>query len=82
MSLLYDIFGCLSNCFKHLWIFCIAHIPYLICVFFEIFKKKKFNFVFKIIFLSTHFSYVGLGVRLDYDNIDTILLIFTKKKIL
>ena len=72
MSLLYDIF-------KHLLIYCIAHIPYLICVFFEIFKKKKFNFVFKIIFLSTHFSYVGLGVRLDYDSINTKLLIFSKK---
>ena len=54
MSLIYDIFRCLSKFFKHLWIFCI----YLICVFFEIFKKIKFNFVFKIIYLSTHFSYV------------------------
>ena len=46
---------------------------------FEIFKKKKINFVFKIIYLSTHFSYVGLGVKLDYDNSNTKLLIFIKK---
>ena len=77
---LYDIFRCMSNCFKHLQIFCIAHILYLICVFFDIFKKKKNSIVFKIIYLSTHFSYVGLGVRLDCDGINTILLIFTKKK--
>ena len=73
----------MSNCFKHLRTFGIAHISYLICVFFEIFKKKKFNFVFKIIYLSTQFSYDGLGVRLDYDSINTIPLIFIiiKKKI-
>ena len=34
--------------------------------------------MFKIIYLSIHFSYVGLDVRLDYDNINTILL-FSKK---
>ena len=45
-------------------------------------RKKKFNFVFKIIYLSTQFSYVWLGVRLDYDSINTIPLIFiiNKKK--
>ena len=38
MSLLDDVFRCLSNCFKHLRIFCIAHLSYLISVFFDIFK--------------------------------------------
>ena len=36
--------------------------------------------MFKIIYLSTQFSYVGLGVRLDYDSIITIPLIFIIKK--
>ena len=27
--------------FKNLWIFCIAYLPYLISVFFEIFKKTN-----------------------------------------
>ena len=37
--------------------------------------------MFKIIYLSIHFSYVGLDVGLDYDNLNTILL-FSKKKLL
>ena len=66
MPLLYDILKCLSNCFKCLQIFyIILHHLYLISVFFEIFKKKKLNFVFNIIYLSIHFSHVGLDVRLD-----------------
>ena len=81
MFLLYDIFRCLSNCFRNLQIFCIAHISCLIYVFFEIFKKTNSILCFKITYLSIHFSYVGLDVRLDYDSINTILLIFTKKKI-
>ena len=56
----------------------VLYLPYLISVFFEIFKKKKFKFVLKIIYLSIHFSHVGLDVTLDYDNINTILL-FQKK---
>ena len=49
-----------------------------LCILWDFQEKKKFNFVFKIIYLSTHFSYVGLGVRLDYDGINTILLILYK----
>ena len=30
----------------------------------------------KIIYLSIHFSHVGLDVILDYDNINTILFLF------
>ena len=81
MFLLYDVLRCLSNCFKHLQIFYIVlYLPYFISVFFAIFKKKKFKFVVKIIYLSFYFSHVSLDVRLDYDNITTILLIFPKKK--
>ena len=40
MYLLYDVFKCLSNCFKSLGIFYVTlHFPYLLSVFFEIFKK-------------------------------------------
>ena len=81
MFLLYDVLRCLSNCFKHLQIFYIfLYLPYFISVFFAIFKKKKFKFVVKIIYLSIYFSHVRLDDRLDYDNITTILLIFPKKK--
>ena len=83
MSLLYDVLRCLSNCFKCLRIFYIVlHLTYHISVFFEIFKKKIFNFVLKIIYLSIHFSHVRLDVTLDYDIINTILLLlfFFKKK--
>ena len=42
MSLFYDVLRCLSNCFKFLRIFyIILHLPYLISVFFEIFKKTN-----------------------------------------
>ena len=81
MFLLYDIFRCLSNCFRNLQIFCIAHISCLIYVFFEIFKKTNSILCFKITYLSIHFSYVGLDVRLDYDNTNAILL-FSQKKTL
>ena len=36
----------------------------------------------KIIYLSIHFSHVGLEVTLNYDNINTMLLLFQKKKFL
>ena len=79
MFLLYDVLRWLSNCFKHLQIFYIVlYLPYFISVFFEIFKKKKFKFVVKLIYLSIYFSHV----RLDYENINTTLLLFQKKKIL
>ena len=79
MSLLYAFLKCLSNCFKHLRIFYIVfHLLYLISVFFEIKKKKKFYFLFEIIYLSILFSYVGLDVRLDCDRKNTILL-FSKR---
>ena len=65
-----------SNLLKCLQIFYIAlHLPYLISIFFKIKKKNKFNFIFKIIYLSIHYSHVGL----DSESIDTILL-FSKKK--
>ena len=35
--------------------------------------------MFKIIYLSIYFSHIGLEVRLDYDSINTILLLFSKK---
>ena len=80
MYFLYDVLRCLGNCFKYLQIFyVILHLPYLIRVFFEILEEKKFNFVFKIIYLSIYLSNIGLEVRLDYDNINTILLLFSKK---
>ena len=76
MFLLYDVLRC-----KHLQMFYIVlYLPYFISVFFEIFKKKKFKFVVEIIYLSIYFSHVRLDVRLDYDNINTILLLFPKKK--
>ena len=42
MYFLYDVLRCLGNCFKCLQIFyVILHLPYLISVFFEIFKKTN-----------------------------------------
>ena len=75
MSLLYDVLRSLSNCFKHLRIFYIVfHLLYLISVFFEIFKKTNSILCLKLFIYLFIFSYVGLDVRLDYDNINTILL--------
>ena len=79
LSLLCDVLRCLSSCFKHLWTFyIILHLSYLISVFFEIFKKINSILYFKIIYLSIHFSHIRLDVKLDYDNINTILLFSTK----
>ena len=76
MFLLYDVLRCLSNCFKHLQIFYIVlYLPYFISVFFEIFKKK-IQICGQIIYLSIYLSHVRLDDRLDYDNINTILLLF------
>ena len=36
-------------------------------------------FVFKMIYFSIYFSHIGLEVRLDYDSINTILLLFSEK---
>ena len=69
MSLLDDIFRCSSNYFKHLQIFCIVYLSYLISVFFEIFKLFIYLF---------NFAHVGLDVNLDYDSINTILLLWKK----
>ena len=45
------------------------------------FLRKKFKFVVKLfIYLFIYLSHVRLDDRLDYDNINTILLIFPKKK--
>ena len=75
MSFLYDVPRYLSNYFKCLQISDITlHLPYLISIFLKIFKKKKFNFVLKIIYLSIYYSNIGL----DYDNIYTILILFFK----
>ena len=64
-----------SNFLKCLQIFYIAlRLPYLISIFFKM-KKKKLNFIYKIIYLSIHYSHVGL----NSESIDTILL-FSKKK--
>ena len=41
------------------------------------FLEKNFKFVVKIIYLSIYFSHVRLDDRLDYDNINTILPLFT-----
>ena len=35
--------------------------------------------MFKIIYLSIYFSHIRLEIRLDYDSINTILFIFSKK---
>ena len=42
------------------------------------FHQKWVWFVFKIVYLSIHFSHFWLDVKLDYDSINTILL-FSKK---
>ena len=63
--------------FKHLRIFCITHLLYLISLFFENLNKTKFNFKFKIIYLSIHFLHVGLDVRIYYDSINTIFGLIT-----
>ena len=45
------------------------------------FLRKKFKFVVKLfIYLFIYLSHVRLDDRLDYDNINTILLLFWKKK--
>ena len=54
----------------------VLYLPYLISVFFEIFKKKNSILCLKLFIYLFIFLYVGLGVRLDYDSINTILLIF------
>ena len=42
MYFLYDVLRCLGNCFKCLRIFyVILHLPYLISVFFDVFKKTN-----------------------------------------
>ena len=41
------------------------------------FLRTKFKFVVKIIYLSIYLSHVRLDDRLDYDNINTILPLFT-----
>ena len=67
-----------SNSLKCLQIFYIAlRLPYLISIFFKMKKKKKFNFIYKIIYLSIHYSHVGL----NSESIDTILLFSKKKKL-
>ena len=66
-----------SNFLKCLQIFYIALcLPYLISIFFKM-KKKKFSFIYKIIYLSIHYSHVGL----NSESIDTILLFSKKKKL-
>ena len=77
MSLLYDIFRCFSNCFKHLRIFCIAHIPYLICVFFETFKKTNSILCLKL-FISL-FIFHMLDQMLDQIIIVLTQYFFYKK---
>ena len=44
------------------------------------FLRKKFKLLVKMIYLSIYFLHVRLNVRLDYDNINSILLLFPKKK--
>ena len=39
-------------------------------------RKKKFNFVFKIICFYIYFLHIGLDIRLDYDSINTIILFY------
>ena len=46
------------------------------------FLRKKFKLLVKMIYLSIYFLHVRLNVRLDYDNINSILLLFPKKKFL
>ena len=79
MSLLYAFLKCLSNCFKRLRKFILFFIFFisLVCSL-RFFFKNKFYFVFKIIYLSIRFSYVGLDVKLDCDKKNTIL-IFSKR---
>ena len=67
-----------SNSLKCLQIFYIAlRLPYLISIFFKIKKKNKFNFIYKIIYLSIHYSHVGL----NSESINKIFLFSKKKKI-
>ena len=69
MYFLYDVLRCLSNCLKYLRIFyVILHLPYLISVFFEIFKKTNSNFCLKL-FIYLFIFHIGLEVILEYDSI-------------
>ena len=63
MTLLYDVLRCLSNCFKCLQIFILFFIFFISLVCSLRFLRKKLYFVFKIIYLSIHFSYVRLDVK-------------------
>ena len=56
-------------------IYIALHLPYFICVFFEIFKKTNSILCLKLFYLFVHYSHVAL----DYDSIYTILpFIFSK----
>ena len=76
--------GLCTISFHYLKIFCLS--SKLLCIFYMMFLDALVivlsvyeYFVFKMIYFSIYFSHIGLEVRLDYDSINTILLLFSEK---